>query len=553
MVKARRQAVTWTFTAACVAAASFAGSSVPAGAASGAAVCGLPTGNADAVYNEELQPLGRDHACDHLKARKHRTSSTRPVHHASADSREASTAAVASTDPAVVGTWSSAANPGTKTVAITSVLLHTGKVLMFGGKYRSTDKNTAAYVFDPVTRTGHEVPAPAAVYCGGITVLSDGRVISVGGANPVPKGIIDVYLFDPISERWIRQPDSPLGRYYPTTTKLGDGRVVVVAGDTVDGSRNPNVELFTPPLPGSEVGTLEVVGDAHLSTFYPRQWVLPDGTVLKVANRAVHQLNTVNWSWTVKPSLSRLRSGGPAGMLLPGGPTGSSQVLMAGGLSGANTATNTTEKFDLATSRWTAGNPMPNGRAHMSLVQVPDGSAFGIGGNTSALFDQPQRQTLRYDPKTDLWSGMATQGPRRGYHSTAVLLPDGRIMSAGDTGAGGGRQLVDFYSPPYLYAASRPAIASAPSQVDHGASFPIGTAENGVRAVLMAPGAATHANDMQARHVELAVQDTPEGLIARAPSPNVAPPGYYMLFVLDAAGVPSVATWVHVGPAVPTG
>ena len=108
--------------------------------------------------------------------------------------------------------------------------------------------------------------------------------------------------------------------------------------------------------------------------------------------------------------------------------------------------------------------------------------------------------------------------------------------------------MIDFYSPPYLFAGDRPSIDSAPEHVDYGSVFPIGTGEHAVRAVLMAPGATTHANDMHARHVELAVTDTPEGLTATAPEPNVAPPGHYMLFVLNAGGVPSVAEWVHVGP-----
>lgn len=99
-----------------------------------------------------------------------------------------------------------------------------------------------------------------------------------GGSDPLYQeeeaslGTDHACLFDPITERWIRQPDSPLGRYYPTTTKPGDGRVVIVAGDQVNGAKNPNVELFTPPLAGTEVGTLAVVGPAHPSSFYPRQW-----------------------------------------------------------------------------------------------------------------------------------------------------------------------------------------------------------------------------------------------------------------------------------------
>jgi hypothetical protein len=144
---------------------------------------------------------------------------------------------------------------------------------------------------------------------------------------------------------------------------------------------------------------------------------------------------------------------------------------------------------------------------------------------------------------------MAVQTPRRGYHSTALLLPDGRIMSAGDTGSGGGRQLIDFYSPPYLFQGPRPAISSAPSRINYGDTFTIATSgASATRAVLMAPGATTHADEMNARHVELAVTATAGGFTATAPNARVAPPGYYMLFTVTADGIPSVASWIHVGP-----
>jgi hypothetical protein len=156
---------------------------------------------------------------------------------------------------------------------------------------------------------------------------------------------------------------------------------------------------------------------------------------------------------------------------------------------------------------------------------------------------------MKYDPTTDTWTNMAVQTPRRAYHSTAVLLPDGRIMSAGDTGAGGGRQLIDFFSPPYLFQGPRPAIDAAPSSVAYGDTFSITTSgAPATRAVLMAPGATTHADEMNARHVELAVTPTAGGFTATAPSPQVAPPGYYMLFTVTADGIPSVASWVHLGP-----
>jgi hypothetical protein len=509
-------------------------------------VCGTLT--ADAQFTLERSRLGPAHACEHLADRSFSTTVAQ-----TADTKRAHralSASLASDEPIDVGRWSAATNPGTKTIGVTSVVLHTGKVLIFGGQYSSTNKKTAAYLFDPVTGTGHEVPAPAQVFCGSVTPLSDGRILSVGGvAQGIPTGRKDLWLFDPVSEQWIRQPDTPLGRYYPTSTRLPDGTVIIAAGTQVDGStKNPTVERYIPPPNGATMGTLGVVGPRHVTNFYPDQWVMPDGKMVQVDTRTASVLNPANWQWTSLPALpTKVNGGGSAGTLLPGGPGGPHDVMVIGG---GGVAVNRTARLDYnaLAAGWRVGNTMPTTRSHMNVVLAPDGSAFGIGGNGEKQFLQPRYQTMSYNPATDTWTNMAVQTPRRGYHSTAVLLPDGRIMSAGDTGAGGGRQLIDFYSPPYLFKGARPTITSAPGQVGFGQTFTIATGGPNVsRAVLMAPGATTHAVEMNARHVELAVTRTATGFTATAPVARVTPPGYYMLFVLTPDGIPSVARWVHVG------
>jgi hypothetical protein len=511
----------------------------------------------DDAYQEEAAVIGTGHACEHLRGRKWSKAASQTANAwtgarlAQQLTSDVASAAALESTPAEVGSWSSAANPGTKTIGISAALLQTGKVLMFGGKYKSTDKNTAAYLFDPVSRTGHEVPAPAAVFCGAITFLSDGRLLSAGGADPVPKGIVDLWLFDPITEVWLRQPDSPLGRYYPTSTRLADGRVLIAAGQELDGTTiNPTVEVYTPPAAGSTMGTLEVVGPAHVTNFYPHQWLMSDGKVLQVESVKSYGLDPVIGAWTRLPSLPSPSGQGSAGLVLPGDPDGSSRVMIVGG-NVKGIGQRRTFSFDYAnpTQGWSAGTSLPTARAHMNVVQVPDGSAFGIGGNSTDLYADGQRQTMAYDPATDTWTNMAVQTPRRAYHSTALLLPDGRIMSAGDTGSGGGRQLIDFYSPPYLFKGERPVITSAPEVVGYNSSFSIGTSgPEATKAVLMAPAATTHAVEMNARRVELAVTRTAGGFTAVAPTSTVAPPGYYMLFTLTADGVPSTASWVHIGP-----
>ena len=148
------------------------------------------------------------------------------------------------------------------------------------------------------------------------------------------------------------------------------------------------------------------------------------------------------------------------------------------------------------------------------------------------------------------------QDELRTYHSTALLLPDARVMSAGDDGYGGSsNDTAEVYEPPYLFRGPRPTIVSAPAQVGYGETFTVDTSTDATKAVLMAPAAVTHANDMSQRNVAAGGHRRPGGAAHRdrAAVPALAPPTYYMLFVLNAAGVPSVAKFVRLKFGSPPG
>jgi hypothetical protein len=210
-------------------------------------------------------------------------------------------------------------------------------------------------------------------------------------------------------------------------------------------------------------------------------------------------------------------------------------------------------------------------RSNANLVLLPDGSlvtvggAAGISGAAGQNFvgdppDDRLRQVELYRPGDTAWELGPPQQKFRSYHSTALLLPDGRVLSAGDDYWSPvndpdprlGEDIAEIYSPPYLYAGARPRIATAPATLAWGQAFRVAVSgRQAVRAVLMAPGAVTHGNDMNQRHVELAVARAgTTGMDLKAPpSPAVAPPGWYMLFVLAADGTPSVARWVQMKAA----
>jgi hypothetical protein len=154
-----------------------------------------------------------------------------------------------------------------------------------------------------------------------------------------------------------------------------------------------------------------------------------------------------------------------------------------------------------------------------------------------------------FDPKTNTWSGMATLPSIRDYHSAAILLPGGKVMMAGWNNT-----TIEIFSPPYLFKGARPAITSAPASVSHGADFTIATpdAASIVKAVMVRPMAITHQTDGEQRVLEMFFLHDhvhPNNLITTAPTGGTAGAnarrGYYMLFLLNNKGVPSVARWIY--------
>jgi hypothetical protein len=171
-----------------------------------------------------------------------------------------------------------------------------------------------------------------------------------------------------------------------------------------------------------------------------------------------------------------------------------------------------------------------------------------VGGGTRHKYTGPVRTAELYDPDTGTWTPMAAQQASRIYHSVALLLPDGRVLSAGQD-YGSMQDYGEIYSPPYLFKGARPTISSAPSTAAYGSTLSIGSAQaTGIRSVsLIRPGSVTHDLDTEQRMVPLSFTASGSTISVTVPTNrNLLPPGYYMLFIVDGNGVPSVARWVRV-------
>src|SRR6184192_3319095 len=203
------------------------------------------------------------------------------------------------------------------------------------------------------------------------------------------------------------------------------------------------------------------------------------------------------------------------------------------------------------------GSMVTGGRKLHNATLLADGKVLVTGGSRgtedpNTKPSDPAYASELWDPATGTWTTMASLTTIRSYHSIALLLPDGRVLSAG--GSFGGAS-AEIYSPPYLFHGSRPTITSAPTSVVYGQSFFVGTpdATSISQVTLIALSSVTHGFNMSQRISRPAFSQTTGGLNVTAPSnPNTTPPGYYMLFILNSNGVPSVSQMVQIGSSNPT-
>lgn len=477
---------------------------------------------------------------------------------------------------ATLGRWSSPFP--IPVVGVTSVLLHTGRVMFwsydpFSYGDPSASMKGVGYLWNPASRQGYGISPPENLWCGGQTILSDGRVYVAGGNLRYPdasapegqrgsQGTLTNYLFNPSTETWLRQPDMAHGRWYPTVTKLADNRVVVTSGLDETGADQVNnaVEVFTPNPDVSQPGSISSVSIHNSSGLYPLQFLMPSGKMLEAGpeQASSYQLDPANWNWSTVPYLSSHHLGYANGISYTNAAVAPArQLVMVGGGHDRTTV--------VANNEWLDGNnpaagwkPYPQwkqARHNANMVILPDGTLLTLGGNAGlGGYDNPVFSAELYsqpaDNTTGSWQRVAPHAIQAAYHSTAILLPDATVLLSQDDmdTRAASEHKAQIYSPPYLFKGSQPVITQAPASLQVGQTFTVTTDRgNMTSAVLVAPGATTHANDMHQRAIKLPAKPLANGLSATVPASSaLVPPGYYMLFVLDAEGIPSVAKFVRI-------
>jgi len=489
-------------------------------------------------------------------------------------------------------------------VCIHAHVLPNGLVLMWGRRdnpQQSMDTDPASplapglpaapkatctpFLWDPATGDTKPTAMPmlpdgatnANLFCSGHAFLPDGRLLVAGGHLRDSYGLNQATIYDPaVGPAGTWTPTTPMnhGRWYPTSIALPSGNVLVLGGSYFDPAQTPPLPInLIPQIWSSGVFTsIASMPNDAVADLYPRMHVASTGTVYLTSLIQTWALDVSGaGTWTQPPNVTRHNgSRDYASSVL----YDVDKVLFAGG---GNLPTPNAETIDLSQAQlaWQPTGAMNFPRRQHNATVLPDGTVLVTGGTrgggaagTAEAFNdldpgQPVHIAELWDPKTGQWTELAAEKTDRCYHATAVLLPDGRVLSAGSgefiLNENTPQQVANapqdthddaqLFSPPYLFKGPQPQITSAPATVSYGETFEIGTPQpDQIQTVsLVRLSSVTHSFNAGQRINFLASQVALANLSVTAPAnANVCPPGHYLLFILNDQGVPSVAEIVQV-------
>jgi hypothetical protein len=468
---------------------------------------------------------------------------------------------------------------------IHQILLPDGRVLTYGSDITGKQGGGLHYmVWDPSLGTGPDaflvLPTQSGsnIFCAGQTLLPSGDALIVGGTIIQNKlrgiGIADVNVFQPAANSLVLQSPMAYRRWYPTLLSLADGRQLVMGGrmdppksggdlstEAADAKAAASGATYasTPEIWSASSGwqTLTgamsdtVFGKSDTQWYYPRTWVAPNSLVFVLSNSgAMWQMNPAGvgsltkLKGTVNSSNARLQSV----MYQPG------KILSV--RDGQQTVT-----IDINGKQPVIANTSPTlrYRQYGNATLLADGQVWLSGGSTDGnVTTGDWFVSESWDPATGQWHDMATATIPRLYHSSALLLPDATVITGGGGDPGPFTNLnAEIFYPPYLYLkdgsgnlAPRPAITAAPDVLGWAQPFTVNvtSATPISRVTLVRTGVVTHDFNSNQRFQDLGfTQQDGQLSLTTPPSAGIAPPGYYMLFVFDGSGVPSVAKVLRIG------
>jgi len=450
-------------------------------------------------------------------------------------------------------------------------LLYNGKILVVAGSGNcppslsgcpsgapyGPSNNSGALLFDPVAGTFTQFSVSWDMFCNAMSLLPDGRAFINGGTiqyDPF-QGQLKSSIFDPATNTFTNTSNMAHGRWYPTLTTLGDGRVMTFSGANESSNTNTAAEIYTV---GSGWSTQYIA--PFTPDLYPRMHLLPNGKVFASGAQPVSYIfDPSTTTFTQNVATTKYGSSRTYGssVLLPLTPGNSydPKIMLLGGNS---PATATTEIIDMGASspKWAYGPSMSQARIEMNAVILPSGKVLAMGGsvNDESASSKSLNADL-YDPVANTFSSAGANVYARLYHSVALLLPDATVwLAGGNPSRGTYESRMEIYKPAYLFKsdgtlATRPSITSAPASASYGNAFTVQTpdAASITSVALVRNGTVTHAFGMDQRMVGLAFA-AGSGLltVTAPPNGNIAPPGYYMLFLINSSGVPSVAKSIQV-------
>jgi hypothetical protein len=477
--------------------------------------------------------------------------------------------AFAVADPGQSGSWSRIFD--TPVVPVFEAVLPNGKVLIWdsvgdnAAEAYPDHSFTRAMVWNPADNTFKRVDLQGSnIFCAGFAHLGDGNILVAGGnADANLAGTVRTYVFNWRTETWIRGNDMAAARWYPSVAEMANGEEVIVGGGpaaaevyqtngalrTLSGFTKYSARIypFMGSRPDTQLGLFGPYATGYTINTSGNGVVTATGTRDSIA-RDYGSFSTYDVGKSIVVGGGKITEGGVANV-----PTRTAVVV--------NSSTG------LIPSVASTGS-LSTGRRQLNATLLADGSVLATGGMTrasgSGVVDLNNAATAaeRWDPATGRWTVLASASRIRQYHSTAVLLPDARVMTGGGgvcgicMDVGYLEKNIEYFTPPYLYKtdgsgqlAARPTISTAPDSVGINAGFTISSPEAAsIRKVaLVGLGDVTHGVDQGQRYVPLKFSASGTTLaVTGPPNGGVAPPGYYMLFIVDATGVPSIAKMVQV-------